>query len=126
RGRARALFLIAAVFLLGAGCGALGAILAARRALLNPPAGGFARARILREMTRDLRLDPRQRAKVAVIVDDARRELLELADRSEPEVRAILERARERIRPEHTPQQQARFGEEVRRRLERMRRIRAR
>ena len=100
RGRAAALLL--AVFLLGAGAGAAGLSLY-QRALQHDRGqdrGGREgrRARALERLTRDLDLDPAQRAQVETILDRQRERMRPLFDASRQEIRAVLR-----------PDQQARF-----------------
>jgi hypothetical protein len=125
-GRLRAALLLVAVLVAGALAGGAGTLLAFRRAVFHPPAGGWANRRILAVTSRQLDLDEAQRERIDTILRETRGELLDITDRVEPEVRAVLEKARGRIRSELRPNQQPRFDAEVEKRRKELEALRKR
>ncbi len=124
--RPRGALLLAAIFVLGFLCGAAGTLLTVRRVVARRLEPGGAGGMIFQRLSRDLDLDAAQRVEVEAALKDARAKLVAIADRSEPEVRAVLQSARERIRAVLRPDQRGKFDREIERRLDRYRRFRLR
>lgn len=97
-----------AVFLLGVifGAGATGLVVVhkARKLLRSPPEQLVARGTDL--VARRLDLDPGQRAAVAPVFEELKRELATLRIESAPRVREIIEKAAAKLRPTLRPEQE--------------------
>jgi Spy/CpxP family protein refolding chaperone len=108
--------LVIALFFIGIALGAAGAFLCLR--------GGWrpmahysrpTRAEFVSRLSHDLDLTPRQRSRVQAIVDAAHQRFHALDNQVEPQYDAIRQDARGQIRLVLTPEQKAKFEEEVRR-----------
>jgi hypothetical protein len=62
---------------------------------------------------RELRLNPQQRERIEAIVRDSQERTKEFWERNQPDLRRMVQEAREKIRAELTPEQRTRFEELV-------------
>ncbi len=116
----RARLTVLGVFALGVALGALAMDLyqqsVQRRAPLGaPPRGESARERHLRYLVRELNLDEKQTEQVRQILEETRREFLQLRNEMRPRFEEIRRRSHERLRAVLRPEQQAKFEELIRR-----------
>jgi Spy/CpxP family protein refolding chaperone len=108
--------LVVALFLIGIALGALGASLWLRSR--PQPMGHYShpsRAEIVNRLSHDLDLTPEQRSQIETIVDSAHKRFHALDEQVEPQYDAIRQDTRSQIRVVLTPEQKAKFEDEVRR-----------
>ena len=103
---------LVALYVLGIATGVLGFTL--YRTYAAPPSPGrwqgrFDRERYVSRLTQALQLQDGQRQQLEHILDDTRDEFGKLRQGIDPQVQAIKDRARARIRQMLTPDQQPRF-----------------
>ncbi|MBI2081016.1 MAG: hypothetical protein HYT86_04705 [candidate division NC10 bacterium] len=101
-----------ALYVLGIATGALGFTLYRTYAAPDSPGGWrgrFDRERYVGRLTQALQLQEGQRQQLDQILDDARGEFGKLRQTIDPQVQAIKERTRARIRQMLAPDQQQRF-----------------
>lgn len=104
--------MLIALYVLGIATGALGFTLYRTYAVPESPAGSrgrFDRERYVGRLTQALQLQEGQRRQLDQILDDARGEFGKLRQTIDPQVQAIKERTRVRIRQMLAPDQQQRF-----------------
>lgn len=110
--RYKAVAILAALFLLGAGAGAAGMrayMLSSMRAEMSgPPAQSRARFR-LKAMTRRLDLTDEQRDQIATIVDEAEQEREQLSEDCRPALEQLRQRTNKRIDAVLTERQRAEY-----------------
>jgi Spy/CpxP family protein refolding chaperone len=108
--------LVIALFFIGVALGAAGAFLCLR--------GGWrtmshyshpTSAEFVNRLSHDLDLTPQQKSRIQAIVDSAHQRFHDLDNQVEPQYDAIRQDARGQIRLVLTPEQKAKFEEEVRR-----------
>ncbi len=98
---------ITAVFLLGMVAGGLLTIRLERRFALHGP-DAWARL-VIRRLNWELRLDPSQREQLRDIVTTAQQEMKLVHEQNQPQIRTVLERAKDQTRAMLRPDQQAKF-----------------
>jgi Spy/CpxP family protein refolding chaperone len=98
--RARAGALLAAVFVLGALCGAFAtAAWTVHKIRTTPIDTHAAKTMFVRQLARKLDLDARQRAELEGIAERGRGDLVEVRARTLAEIRAVLARGEQELRP---------------------------
>jgi len=114
---------IGTIFLSGALIGALGARFYIKHLIEEALSGGppARKELVMKRLRRELDLGPRQAEEIEVIVTGIQEDLLELRRRSQPQVRAILERGVKRMKSRLDPAQQRKLSE-LYEKLERFRR----
>jgi len=85
----------------------------------------FDQKRIVRRMTRDLKLDAPQVEKLTAILADYAKSRKDLEQKNAPEFDALRQQTRDRVRQILNPDQLAKFNEHVRETDERMRKQRS-
>ncbi len=73
------------------------------------PAQEILTQRMNERLARNLSLTPEQEQTISGIIDDARNQLAEIRKETRPRVRQVIVNARDRIRAQLNPEQQARF-----------------
>jgi Spy/CpxP family protein refolding chaperone len=76
---------------------------------------GFNKDRVVRHMSRDLKLSPAQTEQLSGIMDDSMQKFRALREQGKPQFDALQAETRDRIRQILTPEQVIRFNEMVRR-----------
>jgi Spy/CpxP family protein refolding chaperone len=112
----KAVTAVLVIFVLGTVFGlAISLWMAPRIGIYTPLAGEIATQRINQRLARKLSLTPEQKEVIAGIMQDMRQQLAEVRKETRPRVRQITLNARERIRAQLNPEQQARFDDIMRR-----------
>ena len=84
-----------------------------------PPAREILTQRLNRRLVRELSLSAEQEKAIAGIIQEARDQLGEIRKETRPRVRQVIMNARDRIRAQLNPEQQARF-DQIRERNQRL------
>jgi hypothetical protein len=118
--RQKARLWLAAVFVLGAAIGivfgysfAQHRTLAAPLAMSAPPPEPERRAKRVAEMTRELGLSPDQTKTLDSIIHDTHDEMKAIREKSDGDVEALRQKARNEMRQMLTPEQEPKFEEMV-------------
>jgi len=112
---------LAAVFILGAAIGGVfGYSFSQRHALAAPPAATplseqGRRAKRVSEMTKEMNLTPEQTSAFDNIIHQAHDEMRAIHDKSDADVDAVRQKARDQMRQLLTPEQKPKFEEMVQR-----------
>jgi Spy/CpxP family protein refolding chaperone len=89
--------------------------IAPRAARSMSPVQEILTQRLNQRLSANLSLSPEQKQAIAAITEDARNQLVAIRKETQPRVRQIIQDARNKIRAQLNPDQQARFDQLVRR-----------
>jgi Spy/CpxP family protein refolding chaperone len=117
---------VVALFVVGVAVGALGAyvLLTHHHLRHGPGPGSFGHRHMSAELHQRLDLTADQQRQVDAILDDSHRETMAIWQEMRPRVKAVIERAQNRIALILTPSQRAEFERYRQERAERLERLR--
>ena len=107
----KALLVVAIVFVLGVAVGAMGFYLASNQVV----AGGDRRATLVERLTMELSLTPEQQGQLTAILDESKKRYDEIYAPIRPQVDAVRQQGRQKIRAILNAEQLAKFEDRLRR-----------